>query len=79
MPWACLAGDGRKLKLQYFEPENIDGERISGTMTGARYYKLLRHKAIPEIKSLNNGSLEGQCWQQDGASNGHEKQAIKSS
>ena len=67
MPWACLAGDGRKLQLQYFEPEVIDGEQVSGTMTGARYYKLLRYKAIPEIKSLNNGSLVNQCWQQDGA------------
>ena len=67
MPWACLAGDGRKLNLKYFEPEMVDGERVPGTLNGARYYKLLRYRAIPQIKALNNGSLANQVWQQDGA------------
>ena len=67
MPWACLSGDGRKLDLKFFEPQVVDGERVSGTMNGERYYKLLRYQAIPQIKNLNNGSLDGQTWQQDGA------------
>lgn len=67
MPWACVSGDGRKLKLKFFEPEIVDGERVSGTLNGARYYKLLRYSAIPQIKALSNGSLVGQVWQQDGA------------
>ena len=66
MPWACVSGDGRKLELQFFDPETVDGERV-GTMNGPRYYKLMRYKAIPQIKQLNNGSLDGQTWQQDGA------------
>ena len=67
MPWACLSGDGRKLDLKFFEPEVVDGEKVSGTMNGARYYKLLRYRAIPQIKTLNQGSLTDQVWQQDGA------------
>jgi hypothetical protein len=66
MPWACLAGDGRKLQLKFFEPEMVDGEKV-GTMNGDRYYKLMRYRAIPQIKALNQGSLDGQTWQQDGA------------
>ena len=67
MPWACLAGDGRKLDLKFFEPEVVDGERVSGTMNGERYYKLMRYRAIPQIKALNQGTLDNQTWQQDGA------------
>ena len=58
---------GWKLELKFFEPEMVDGEKVSGTMNGARYYKLMRYRAIPQIKTLNNGSLAGQTWQQDGA------------
>ena len=67
MPWACLAGDGRKLLLKFFEPETVDGEKVPGTLNGARYYKLMRYRVIPQIKALNGGSLSDQCWQQDGA------------
>ena len=67
MPWACLSGDGRKLNLKFFEPETIDGEKVSGTMDGPKYYKLMRYRAIPQIKTLSGGSLAGQTWQQDGA------------
>ena len=67
MPWACLSGDGRKLELKFFEPTVVDGERVSGTMDGAKYYKLMRYSAIPQIKALSHGSLAGQTWQQDGA------------
>ena len=67
MPWACVAGDGRKLELKFFEPEMVDGERVSGTLNGPRYYKLLRYHAIPQIKALNHGTLADQVWQQDGA------------
>lgn len=66
MPWACLSGDGRKLDLKFFQPEKKDGENV-GTMNGERYYKLMRYRAIPQIKTLNHGTLAGQTWQQDGA------------
>jgi hypothetical protein len=35
MPWACMAGDGRKLRLKFFEPEMVDAERVPGTKNGS--------------------------------------------
>ena len=40
--FGCLRLDGKKMPLKFFYPKWVNGERVSGTLDGAGYYKLLR-------------------------------------
>ena len=68
MAFGCLRLDGTKLPLKFYYSRWVNGERVSGTLDGDGYYKLLRYNVFPKIKVANNGTFEGQTWQQDGAS-----------
>ena len=68
MVFACLRLDGKKMPLKFFYPRWVNGERVSGSLDGEGYYKLLRYHCLPHIRAVNNGCLDGQTWQQDGAS-----------
>ena len=58
MVFLGVHGSGTTWGLKIYENETIDG---------AEYYNLLRHKAIPQLKRINGGSLDRMWWQQDGA------------
>ena len=60
MVFAGLGGDGSTFGLKIFD--------VNETLTANGYYRLLRHRIIPELKRSNNGTLQGLTWQQDGAS-----------
>ena len=67
MVWGCLRLDGVKMPLKFYFPTWRNGERVSGTLDGDGYYSLLRYHCLPFIRLQNNGSLDDQIWQQDGA------------
>ena len=60
MVFAGLKGDGSRFGLKILN--------VGETMDARRYYWLLRNSVIPELKRLNNGTLNNLTWQQDGAS-----------
>ena len=68
MVFGCLRLDGKKIPLKFFYPKWVNGERVSGTLDGDGYYKLMRYHCLPEIRAVNNGTLDEQGWHQDGAS-----------
>ena len=68
MVFGALRLDGKKLPLKFYFSRWVNGERVSGTLDGEGYYKLLRYHCFPAIKAIGNGSFAGQYWQQDGAS-----------
>lgn len=38
-----------------------------GSLTSQRYHALLQHRALPDVRAGNGGTLDGLSWQQDGA------------
>ena len=58
MVFLGVHGSGQTWGLKIYQNQTIDG---------AEYYKLLRYKAIPQLKRLNGGTLAGMSWQQDRA------------
>ena len=40
--FGALRLDGKKLPLRFYYPKWVNGERVSGTLDGDGYYKLLR-------------------------------------
>ena len=68
MVFGCLRLDGLKMPLKFYYPTWRNGERVSGTLDGDGYYSLLRYHCLPFIRAQNNGDLDNQHWQQDGAS-----------
>ena len=49
---------GKTFSLKLWENKTIDGQE---------YWVLVRYNCIPKLKAMNNGTLAGQYWQQDGA------------
>ena len=68
MVFGCVRLDGKKMPLKFFYPQWRNGERVAGTLDGDGYYNLLRYHCLPYIRNQNDGTLENQYWQQDGAS-----------
>ena len=67
MVFLGVHGSGRTWGLKFYENETIDG---------AEYYRLLRYNAIPQLKAINGGTLQGMPWQKDGAKVHRTKQVI---
>jgi hypothetical protein len=68
MVFLGVHGSGSTWGLKFYQNQIIDG---------AEYYKLLRYTAIPQLKVINGGSLEGMTWQQDGAKIHRTKKVIQ--
>ena len=68
MVFLGVHGSGQTWGLKLYQNETIDG---------AAYYSLLRYTAIPALKRINGGTLDGMYWQQDGAKVHRTKRALK--
>ena len=58
MVFLGVHGSGNTWGLKLYRNETIDGDE---------YHRLLRYTAIPALKVINGGTLDGMYWQQDGA------------
>lgn len=58
MVFMGLHSSGKTWGLKFYQNKNINGDE---------YYKLLRFKCVPRLKQINDGSLNGMWFQQDGA------------
>ena len=58
MVFAGITGKGQTFGLKIYRGE---------TMTGPAYHSLLQYTVLPELRTLNGGSLDRLTWTQDGA------------